>query len=514
MTVIIPIPPKYSHLTQRLLNYFPDTDVRIRENALSLGAQLLNAVAFSMEKQNTRITRELRALNLSDVPMNIDNAGVYFGARVPLSFTLPVDSQGILQPPNLIQGQIHNGPLVTLIPYDDMLPIPTRVVQDPNIPAAAITDPKIFDVVGDGSPKSFTFGTMPIPNFLTFQVSGLGPVTSAITVSITGELDPPAVWPQDVKSKNEILVLSDDGFTKTDSVWSSVSAIDITGLPVGCELVCYSIGFQLSAESDNDRPFTHFGYRGVAFPRYWQLHDLLLLEVYQRNRFAGYETFQAYHTSTQMVDTSIEPNTSGLFLTDGINLLYVDRRTPMPEHLEETGNTNEPAFGINVYYDFSQPGDTTFAFIQPQAFATASTITQYRYVVEDPNGNLFILLPSGILQVFTGTGGWQQGLPQSTSFALGIQGTYIISLEMLGTFNARTSDTYPFGNFGAQTKTSLSLAGVVPSVQGIAFDAYDKLWVWTGQFAIPLKFSYDAYVFDPSTRTIFTTDIYDEVQIS
>jgi hypothetical protein len=125
-----------------------------------------------------------------------------------------------------------------------------------------------------------------------------------------------------------------------------------------------------------------------------------------------------------------------------------------------------------------------------------------------------VLLPSGILQQYSGTGGWSDGYPTPVAFPLTVIGTWLISLETLGTNNVKAADTFPFGNFEAQIKTTVSLASVVPAIQGIAFDAYDKLWAWTGQFAIPLKISYDAYVWDPSTRTIYATDDYSSVTIS
>jgi hypothetical protein len=514
MTVIMPVPPKYSHLTQVLLNYFPYTDRRIRENPITLGAQLLNSVAYQMEQQDVRINREVRALNLSDMPMNIDNQGVYYATRVPLSFSLPIDSQGNLLPPATVKGQIQSGPLVTLVPYDDTLPVPTRLSKDPVLSGVPLTNPELINVTGDGTPKTYNPGVLPLPNYLTFYVQGMGPVTQTITVSITGELDPPAVWPQDIQSKNELLYISDDGYYQTDSVWSSIDAIDITGLPTGCQLICYSLGVNLPLEADKDRPFTHHSYRKVAFPRYWQLNDLLLFELYQRNRFSGPETYQTYTLPTQMVDIAVEPNTGGLFLTDGSHLYYMDRRTPMPDNLVETGLTQEPGFGLNVHYDYTHPGDTKYAYVEPIAYAGAAAITQYRYVVEDSTGAFYILLLNGDFQEYSGTNGWQNGSPKAVSFPLTVAGTYLITLEQLGSFNAKTVDVFPFPNFAAHIQGTIDTSSVVPSIQGLAFDAYDRLWLWTGQFAIPIKISYDAYIWDPSTRTIYATDKYTQLVIS
>lgn len=509
----MPIPNNYSHLTQKLLNYFPYTDVRVRENPITISAQLLNAIAANAEQQQVKITRELRALNFADMPMNIDNEGVYYATMVPVSFTLPSDSQGNLLPPTIIQGQIPGGSLVTLTPYNDMLPVPTRVTLDTSLGSVAMSSPLLINTTGTGATMSFYPGQLALPNCLTFQILGMGPTTSTITISILGELDPPAVWPQDIHTHNEVLVVSDDGFYQTDSVWSTVNEIDVTGLPNGCQLVCWNLPVDLPAASDPDRPFSHYAYRGISFPRYWQLYNLRLLEVYQRNRFAGYEVYTTYSLPTGMVDCAVEPNTSGIFLTDGINLYYADRRTPMPANLVETGLTQEPAYGINVCYDASQLGDTTYVIVQPMPLTLAATVTQYRYVVEDPTGNLFLIQPNGTFTQFQDSIGWTQGTPSSVEFPLILPGTYLISLETLGTFNARTVDVFAYNNAPLSVLANINLASVVPGIQGIGFDAYDRLWAWTGTYAVPLVLHYDAYLWDPTTRTIYATDQYTQLEI-
>jgi hypothetical protein len=402
---------------------------------------------------------------------------------------------------------------ITLVPYDDTLPIPTRITLDPIVQSVPMTSPELINTIGTGNPVVFEVGALPLPNCLTFVIQGMGTVTTTISISVTGELDPPAVWPQDIQTNNEVLTISNDGYYQTNSVWSSISSIDVSGLPVDCSLICYILPVDLSAEPDPDRPFTHFAYRGITFPRYWQLQDLQLLETYQRNRFAGYDVHNVYHLPTQMVDVAVEPNTNGLFLCDGLNLYYIDRRTPLPGNLLETGNTVEPAYGINVWYDYEKPGDTTYAYVSPTPYSTANAVTQYRYVVEDPNGNVYVLLPSGILQAYTGGTGYTQGTPTAVSFPLTVIGTWTITLECLGSFNAKTSDTFPYNNMAITPLVTISLASLVPSVQGLAFDAYDKLWLWTGQFAVPVQIHYDAFLFDAESRTIYCTDKYNALVI-
>src|SRR5208282_6474637 len=119
---------------------------------------------------------------------------------------------------------------------------------------------------------------------------------------------------------------------------------------------------------------------------------------------------------------------AGFFLRTEL-ISTMDRRTPMPDNMVETGLTQEPGFGLNVHYDYTRPGDTKYAYVEPVAYAGASTITQYRYVVEDPTGTLYILLLNGDFQQYSGTNGWQGGSPQPVSFPLTKTGTYLITLE-------------------------------------------------------------------------------------
>lgn len=503
--------PHQSIFLQQLLNYFDDQDIRIRENPVSLGAQLLNSAALQIEQLTRTLKLELGALTAANVPLNVDNAGVYQAVRVPLTFSLPNDN-GVLLPPSSIVGTLPNGN-VTLVPYFDDLPIPTRVSVDSSIKNVAMSNPVIVDVTGTGSTLVVN-PVMVLPNRLTFVIEGMGPTTSNVSIRITGELDPPAVWYQDVHLRTETLFISDDGVYSTSAVWSSLQSISITGLPSGCRLRCWNLPVNLPAEPDLDRQFTHFAYRDILYPRFWQLSGLLLQETYKRSRFSGYEIVNPYLMLTPMVDVAVEPNTFGLFLTDGLNLHYIDRRTPLPSNLDQTGLVQEPLYGLNAYYDFTKPGANRWVQVQPVGGAKASQCTQYRYTVEDPNTNRSVLNPDGSFSTLTGGFGWVQGKPAPVSFPVTIAGTYTITLEMLDQQNNRTYDIFPYANLSTSILSTLDLASLVPSVQGIAFDAYQRLWVWTGSFAIPLKLMYDAYIFDPDTRTIFMTDSYSQIKIS
>lgn len=570
----------YSHITQQLLNYFDEKDVRIRENPISLGAQLLNCAAISTESLKLKVNREMGAFNFSDVPLNIDSNGVYYSVVVPLSFQLPITIQDGVKVPTISTGSLtgfygvggygnlfYGGPrfvigpfayneggygeqfygaeheeAVGLVPYDDTLPIPTRFEVGSNpIPLGS---PLLFDIIGTVSTNTHFLGTeefitvesnynlggygeqfyggefqsgspgkLPIPNCLTFSVSNMGTQTSIISIRITGEPDPPAVWYQDVQSRTETIIVSDDGIYTTDAIWSSINQVAISGLPTGCEVKCWTIPFNLSSVPDISRPYSHSAYRDVLFPRSWQLSGFILQETYKRNRFSGPEIANPYLLPSTMIDVAVEPNTNGLFLVDNQNLYYMDRRTPLP-NLEGSGLWKEPLFGLNVWYDSTKPGSNRWVCIQPVPYSKAKQCTQYRYLVKDPNGNNFVINPNGGLAVDNGYTGWQKGSPTNINFPLILSGTYIFKLELMDQSNNKTYDIFPYGNWPVNILSKLDLTELLPSVAGIAFDAYEQLWIWTGSFAVQLKLNYDAYIFVPSTRTIYLTDQYDQITIS
>lgn len=502
-----------SSILQDLLNYFDENDIRIRENHNSLGAQLLNSVATQLEELQTKLAMEQSVSNMGDIPLNIDNRGVYYSIRIPFAFDLPINDLGVLQPPSTVIGQTADGQVVVVKPYDDTLPIPSRIVQDTTADVAELSNPTLCDITGTGSPVILNPGKLPIPNSLVFSIDGMGPTTSLINIKISGELDPPAVWYQDVQINSEKLIITDDGIYETKSIWSSVDTLTIHGLPSGCRLQCWFLPVNLPAVRDKGRPYTHFAYRDVAFPRFWQLDNLLLKEVYKRTRFSEYEIINPYRLPTPIVDVAPESHTSGLYITDGTTLYYGDRRTPLPERLYDTGLMQEPLFGINVFYDDSKTDDNRWVVVQPSANARAAECVQYKYIVEDPNNNLFTLEPTGEFSVFKDNIGWNKGTPSAVSFPVTDSGTYSITLEMLDTSNVKTYDLFVYGNFDFTCLANIDLSTLVPEIKGIAFDAYDRLWVWTGDFVVPLKISYDGYIFDPNTRILYMTDAYTRIWI-
>lgn len=98
--------PLRSWLLEELLNYFPDTDLRVRNLKYSLDAQLLNPVALGMEDHLRRFDREVRSRSFQ-APLNIDNRGVYYKCLVPPSFSLGLTADGVLAAPQNVRGRLQ-----------------------------------------------------------------------------------------------------------------------------------------------------------------------------------------------------------------------------------------------------------------------------------------------------------------------------------------------------------------------------------------------------------------------
>src|ERR1035438_2679629 len=116
-----------SYLTQTLLNYYDETDIRVRTYPFTIAAQLFNLAANALEDLSLRYSREVNARFLETTPIQLDNQGVYYGARLPNTFVPP--PVGSNPPLNVVQGQ-RSGVWTTLQPYDDRVPVPTRITVD------------------------------------------------------------------------------------------------------------------------------------------------------------------------------------------------------------------------------------------------------------------------------------------------------------------------------------------------------------------------------------------------
>jgi hypothetical protein len=95
-----------SHLTQELLNYFDETDVRTREIPWTIEAQLLNAAACAIEESDLRISREIRSTQLGRAPLNLDNRGVWRRIQIPFRAQ---DGDGC-RPLGLFSTDLHSIP--------------------------------------------------------------------------------------------------------------------------------------------------------------------------------------------------------------------------------------------------------------------------------------------------------------------------------------------------------------------------------------------------------------------
>ena len=537
-----------SHLTQLLLNHFDEQDRRVRESPYTLDAQLLNAFAQSIEFNDMRITRETNGRYLRYVPLEIDSRGVYYRFPVPASVNLPVDPLGNWSPFTDVWGwpgptgatwaspgptgdtgptgpSGATGDWIELSLYDDTLPVPTRVEADPTIAPLSITNPIVFEVIGTDNPITVygtTGGTgpiaLPMPNRLTFWLDQVGGPDPVVDIRIEGEVYPAPVWADEENEQSEEVFMYDSGVVESNMIWQTVDDVVIHGLPAGARLRCWSLPLTLDAVPDPMRPFIDPQWRGLLFPRFWLYNGLLVEELCQRNRFAGLEYVQSYLMSAVPTGIAVEPNTNGLFVAAGTTLYYADRREPLPSNLQSTGMGVEPLYGLSCGHDPAYPptqaGSVRYLMISAVAYSGWANAVSYRYLLTDPSGNTYCLDEKGGLLQYRSSSGWRLTPPTKVVIPLVQTGTYLVTLQCMDKTNAITQDYFPYVNQPFTPLAVFDLSGLVSNIQGLAFDSHQRLWVWDGSTATPLRFHYDGYVVDQSSQAIYLTDPYTEISIN
>ena len=500
--------PHLSHATQRYKNYFDHKDVRVRQAPYTIDAQLLNMAACGLDQASLRIARELSASTLASCPTELDNRGIYYA--LPLDSSYQVATTATSLP--LVQGTT-GGVTKTLTPYDDELPVPASYVKDPERSLVYIPEPQIINdtIEQDNLVQNYGPFAMPIPNTLTFFVDVAEPVFFA-NIVVTGVRYPAPVWADQVSTFTESLDVTLRGSISTITTWASITKVVVRGLPAGAKFKAWSIPFQTPFVRDSLRPYIHPTFRYAQYPRYWMITSAgLLEETYIQDNLEGPAYIQSYSMPEVFSDVAVEANTWGAVGVAGTQIYYFDRREPLPTNLDVTALSTEPLFGLDCHYNPDRPGSARFLTFTPVAYGGAAKIQSWRYLVEDPNGNLFALLPDGTYGIYTGGAGWQTGSPVELSIPLVLPGTYVITLECYDVSGNVTHDSFPYPNLALSTQ-AIDLSSIVPQIQGVAFDSRQQLWIWTGTFAFPLKPVYNGYILDAPNHMLYLTDSFDSVQ--
>lgn len=506
-----------SWLTQKLQNYYDFKDPRIRASLYCIDAQLLNMFATELEDLQLRVLREINARSLENCPLNLDNNGLYYSVPIPASFQLDPAATSL----NQVEG-VRAGTPTLLSLADDMTPVPTRVSIDPARVTTAFTNPVFGSMTGANDPNegglsvlSITPGDLPIPNQLTFWLSGVGLNDAELDIYVEGERYPPQAFVQQRTTYSESLFLNHEGYINTKYIWNNVSKITVRGLPAGALLQVWTLGFQQPAEPDPLRPFIHHDYRGVQFQRYWEVSQAehLLKETYQGGRDSGTWYIESYRM-TGITDVAVEPYRYGLLAVAGTNLFYANRRKPMPQNLGVAALTAEPCYGLKPVYEVGKPGITRYVTLYPVPYGNAGNMFKYRWRMEDPNSGQFVITPDNVLVGLTPSVGWRRGKITPVTLPISLIGTYVFTLECVDDSDNLTGDSVPYANYLFTPLATLDLSSLVGQVQGVAYDSLGQLWVWTGSEAVPLALGYDQYILDAANRMLYVSDNYDTVNIS
>jgi hypothetical protein len=507
-----------SHKTTEYTNYFDNTDARIRNHPWSLDAQLLNAPASLLEWIERKAGREIDSRYLETCPLNLDNLGVYFRSFIPPSFSLPLDETGQPAPPRVVKALPKDATdFLTLLPYDDTLPIPTRIGIDSARSPIPYSSPILTSFEGTGFPQEADNVTLNVPTKLWFTLSDMGNSASPVEITITGQASPQPFSFDLPSPRIERVIFNDEGIASSRIAWSSILSISVRGLPAGAKIECTDFLFNSLLYPDTSRPFTHPAWRQRPFQRYWSIEGKLLKESYIRNRFTGPEYIQSYYVSGESLSAlCLEPNTYGLYTASGSTLYYTDRREPVPLFLNRTGITAEPLYGLDVAYDVSKPGDQRNVLINAYPYRDSSSLSRYRILLETPStvDQPQVLLANGTLAPLSPVAGWRPGPPSTVGIPLGEGGTYVFTLEMVDSSGNSTKDIVPYANFNFTPIATFDLSSSVPAIKGIGFDHKQQLWIWTGQYLVPMSLTVDGYLFDSSSSSLYFTQQYQAVQIS
>ena len=503
--------PKRSFLLQALLNYFDDADRRVREPRFSLDAQLLNPLANSIEKLEMRLDREQAVTDVMNCPINVDNFGTYFKLQVPDTYEFTAGADGVLQPP-AIRVFTAEKRWKSITAYDDMLPVPSKIEVggDP----IACNSLVVYSLDGNSLKQEDSIGKISFPNYLHLKIDNLGDADQVVEVVLEGKTFPTVVSLSGQASTSETITITEESPSKTRYAWSSIDRITVWNLPVGATLRVALAPAAFGLELDPKRPAIHSAFRDLLFGRYWRLRGNLIEEAIYFNRFEKFETIQNYQCSPEWQAFALEPNTYGIFGLAGDTLVYADRREVWPDNLKTTALYQEPLYNLNVYFDGSFDDNLRRVKIEPLGNARSGFCHRFRYTMETPGGSKFVISPEGKLIGFTAAAGWRTGSPKPVTVSVSEPGSYRFTLDSVSTEGDLFQDFAVYANLAVEPLWTSDLYSMLPAVEALVFDRYQKLWVWTGALMIPLKITYDNFVFDPGTRSVYLTNQYTQAEIS
>jgi hypothetical protein len=503
---IVVVPQFRSHLTQVMQNYFDYKDVRVRKSRYAIDAQLLNVAAQQIEMSGLRLGREVNATTLHSCPANIDRGGCYWQQRLPSTVDLTASTHTVVATVNTSS--------VTLVPYDDQLPVPVSVSVDTNIAPILMTTPLMFETYGIGDPIAQAWSVQRLGPFVPlmsdrihFWVDGPGYFALNILVRIIGQRAPAPAWSDALSTTSELIKLNSLGWAQSKFAWATITQVQILNLPVGVSLSAYTGSFSLPMYPDVNRPYTDPEYRDVLFDRYWSSSGRMLTEQYLESDYAGWRYNLSYQLAVQgFTGLAVEPNTWGMFAGYGSTLYYFDRREPLPGSLPVTALTREPYYGLDVSIDETNLTPIPFIVLQPIPYGNASSAGSYRFLVTTPDGNMYAFTPDGFFTEYTRNAGWRSGTPPTVSIPLAVAGTYVFYLQAIGPDGVVVQDAMPWPSLAFNPLATLDVSGLVSDIQGLAFDDRNRLWIWTGTQAIPVNFQYNAYLIDQNSQSIYLTD--------
>lgn len=530
---------KKSNVTRELVNAFPEW-TRVRKDELSLGYQLLNAVAQPMERMEKELIR-MRA-NYYLVTANLDEIDILYKVKLPASFTFEENNDDPTEP----------------IPYP-----PT---------VSGLLDGTYYEVqpAGDNDLASFWYDAIPdrysiglsidgidTDELLSTTVSGL-PVTGVYEHHLNGG----TVWVEAVGGteyltfegrklnrgrmiltgltrkgtyETETIIFPWDMKQKSMKEWDKIYDIDTFDIEP-------EVLIQVRSSDFNQPPYlspwnTRFSPQRKKIDEFWSLGEdygfctidrveyvsdewqQLVLGFSDKHTVESWELLDSSMINISGVDMALQPfQDRAWVITEDAQLYCYDTSEMMASGIDRIRDKT-PGSEVQIEVEDTNVVRGSDIIFIPWHARPLQEIRRYRVWYQTPSGNKYGIKDKSPV-AFTsdfwvrGSGTITRSIENNISITAAELGEYMIVLEAeMWDGSEHTEKTLVSVNYKQPLK-HLDLSSDIPEdCLGIDFDADQKMWVKTVSGYHQIDFHYDLMIIDYINKMLYFREKYDSVEV-
>lgn len=538
---------KKSEVTQELANSYPDWS-KVRTDEQSLGQQALNSIALPME----RMEKQLRLLrdNQYLTTANLDEIDLTFRVKLPTTFEFSQDSTDPLFPTPVVP---------TVSGYYNNMWYPVSIAINNDIESfwyTSVPNRATLNRIVTGQEHYLTsidFTEAPVTGLWTHHLNGgdlyvettggvqyINIVDNRVTrgmVTIKGETRKDTI-------EEETLIFGWDQKQKTRKDWKVIKEIHAFDMDDTVQIDIYSADFNNGPYMDNWNlaysenrnkidTFWDLGHNG-SIPTFDKVHyqtdewQQLILGFSSKDVKASWEllttdenTMEGTGITVSGVDMAIQPFTDRVWVATSDNKLYL---YDIPEDtVSGIDDLKDITTGAQVQFEYETLNlllgeDISFT---PWHARPIQEISRYRIWYQTPdkqkyglldgsqvsfNSDFFVRVPKGQMI--------KRGIESTIHIPTTQRGEYLVVIETV--FRDGTSENWR-RIFRTRYKTPLAvfdISSLVPDpIEGIDFDADQKLWVLANDIYYQIDLHTDIMLIDFENNTIYFKEDYEEVVI-